>query len=98
MHQRIQDAMTYVRKFGRPALYIFITMTCNPAWQEIKDALLPTVSAQERPDIVARVFNLKKKEMMDQLTKNASLDRSEHMFALSNGRKEDFRTLLFCCA
>ena len=49
MHQRIQDAMTYVRKFGRPAL--FITMTCNPAWQEIKDALLPTVSAHERPDI-----------------------------------------------
>ena len=28
MHQRTQDAMSYVRKFGKPSL--LITMTCNP--------------------------------------------------------------------
>ncbi|CAL4067133.1 unnamed protein product, partial [Meganyctiphanes norvegica] len=32
MHQRVQDAMTYVRHYGRPDL--FITFTCNPKWQE----------------------------------------------------------------
>jgi hypothetical protein len=29
MHERIQDAMTYVRNYGCPNL--FITFTCNPA-------------------------------------------------------------------
>ena len=32
-HERIQDAMTYVREFGTPDL--FITFTCNPSWPEI---------------------------------------------------------------
>ncbi|GFY01911.1 ATP-dependent DNA helicase [Trichonephila clavipes] len=30
MHERTQDAMTYVRHFGRPDL--FITFTCNSKW------------------------------------------------------------------
>ncbi|GBP56607.1 hypothetical protein EVAR_80371_1 [Eumeta japonica] len=34
MNEKSQDAMTYVRKFGRPDL--FITFTCNPEWPEIK--------------------------------------------------------------
>ncbi|KAL8580062.1 hypothetical protein ACOMHN_065111 [Nucella lapillus] len=33
MHERTQDAMTYVRRFGRPDK--FITFTCNPMWLEI---------------------------------------------------------------
>ncbi|GFR28798.1 ATP-dependent DNA helicase [Trichonephila clavata] len=37
MHERTQDAMTYVRHFGRPDL--FITFTCNPKWPEIVDLL-----------------------------------------------------------
>ncbi|CAE1281042.1 unnamed protein product [Acanthosepion pharaonis] len=32
MHARTQDAMTYVRKYGRTDL--FLTFTCNPKWQE----------------------------------------------------------------
>ena len=35
MHERQQDAMTYVRKYGHPDL--FITATTNPSWAEIKD-------------------------------------------------------------
>ncbi|XP_069963810.1 phosphatidylinositol phosphatase PTPRQ isoform X4 [Bactrocera oleae] len=35
MNAKSQDAMTYVRKFGRPDL--FITFTCNPEWPEIKN-------------------------------------------------------------
>ncbi|GFY21464.1 ATP-dependent DNA helicase [Trichonephila clavipes] len=34
MHEYAQDAMTYVRGYGRPDL--FVTFTCNPTWNEIK--------------------------------------------------------------
>ncbi|GFX85755.1 ATP-dependent DNA helicase [Trichonephila clavipes] len=37
MHERNQDAMTYVRHFGRPDL--FITFTFNPKWSEKVDLL-----------------------------------------------------------
>lgn len=37
MHERTQDAMTYVRYFGCPDL--FITFTCNAKWQDIIDTL-----------------------------------------------------------
>jgi len=30
MHEYVQDAMTYVRAYGRPDL--FITFTCNLTW------------------------------------------------------------------
>ena len=51
MHKRQQDAMTYVRKYGHPDL--FITTTTNPNWPEIKDNLPPGQDPQDRPDIVA---------------------------------------------
>ena len=37
MHQNDQDAMAIIRKYGKPDL--FITMTCNTNWPEIKNAL-----------------------------------------------------------
>ena len=39
MTQNYQDAMAIVRMKGKPDL--FITMTCNPNWCEIRDNLLP---------------------------------------------------------
>ena len=39
MHERTQDAMTYVRHYGRPDL--FITFSCNPRWEDITKNLLP---------------------------------------------------------
>ena len=68
-HGRFQDAMAIVREFGKPDL--FITMTCNPKWKEIKEALdlLPGETAYDRPDIVARVFHQKIKEMLHDLLK-----------------------------
>lgn len=35
IHQRIQDAITYVELYRKPEL--FITLTCNPNWPEIKE-------------------------------------------------------------
>lgn len=57
MHEHAQDALAYVRQYGRPDL--FITMTCNPKWDEITSELLPGQRSIDRHDIVARVFRLK---------------------------------------
>lgn len=65
MHQLYQDSMALIRKFGKPDL--FITMTCNPYWPEI--CKLRFQLGAERPDLCARVFNLKLKELVDDLTK-----------------------------
>ncbi|GFQ98605.1 ATP-dependent DNA helicase [Trichonephila clavata] len=67
MHERTQDAMTYVRHFGRPDL--FITFTCNPKWPEIVDLLNQGQKSHDRHDIIARVFRVKVKHMMKLLTK-----------------------------
>ena len=45
MHERQQDAMSYVKKYGHPDL--FITTTTNPSWPEIKDNLLPGQDPQD---------------------------------------------------
>ena len=65
MHECQQDAMTYVRKYGHPDL--FITTTTNPNWPEIKDNLLPGQDPQDRPDIVARIFRLKVQKLLEML-------------------------------
>ncbi|CAB3224789.1 unnamed protein product [Arctia plantaginis] len=47
MHEYAQDAMTYVRNYGTPDL--FITFTCNPKWTEIE---LDDIISAEIPDPV----------------------------------------------
>ncbi|XP_036139525.1 uncharacterized protein LOC118644642 [Monomorium pharaonis] len=63
MMQHYQDAMAIVRKYGKPD--IFITMTCNPNWREIRENLLSNQQPADRPDICARVFNIKKDYLVD---------------------------------
>jgi ATP-dependent DNA helicase PIF1 len=67
MWQLYQDAMAIVRYCGKPDL--FITMTCNPLWAEISEELLPGQTAQDRPELVARVFKLKLNALIQDLTK-----------------------------
>ncbi|XP_020272043.1 uncharacterized protein LOC109847212 [Asparagus officinalis] len=59
--------MALVQRFGKPD--IFITMTCNPDWKEIKDELLMGQVAQDRPDLTSRVFRSKLEDLKDQLFK-----------------------------
>ncbi|KAI7939162.1 hypothetical protein MJO28_014741 [Puccinia striiformis f. sp. tritici] len=54
MKERSQDAMALVQTMGKPNL--FITITCNPEWTEIRNNLLPGQSAQERPDMVTLIL------------------------------------------
>ena len=58
-------------KFGKPTY--FITMTCNPKWKEIIDNLLPGQTASDRPDLVGRVFQLKLKELIEDIQKRQVL-------------------------
>ena len=63
MQERQQDAMAYVRKYGKPDL--FITFTCNPEWTEIKDNLFADQKPIHRHDITARVFRQKFLKFVD---------------------------------
>jgi hypothetical protein len=63
--------MAIVREFGKPDL--FLTFTCNPKWKEIKDNLLPGQKSHDRTDIVARVFYIKMKCLLEDLKKNCIL-------------------------
>ena len=67
MKKRYMDAMALVQKFGRPDL--FLTMTCNPSWPEIKENMLPTDEAQNRIDLCARVFRAKLEILKEELLK-----------------------------
>jgi hypothetical protein len=56
------DALALPRRFGKPDL--FITVTCNPNWPEISNALPAGAKWQNHPDIVSRVFMLKLKSIL----------------------------------
>ncbi|CAL4998052.1 unnamed protein product [Urochloa decumbens] len=65
--QNYQDAMAICRWAGYPDL--FITFTCNSKWPEIQHMLdlIPGQKPEDRPDIVDRVFELKLKELMNDI-------------------------------
>ena len=73
MFQLYQDAMTIVRKYGKPDL--FITFTCNPLWDDITSNLLPNQKVTDRPDLVVRVFKLKLRELLNDILKRHILGR-----------------------
>ena len=66
MQQNYQDAMAIVCKYGKPD--IFLTFTCNPKLQEITGSLGPRQYAQDRPDLVARVFKRHLEELLKDIT------------------------------
>jgi hypothetical protein len=49
------NALTIVSEYGKPT--VFITLTCNPMWDEIQQMLLPGQSAFDRPEVVCEVFH-----------------------------------------
>lgn len=67
MAQIYQDSIAIVRELGKPSL--FVTVTANPHWREIQAELRKRQSATDRPDIIACVFEQKKKEILKDLRK-----------------------------
>jgi len=74
LRQCYLDAMSIVQRFGKPDL--FVTMTANPSWPEIRQNLRPGESVANRPDLVSRVFRLKLRALMDDLIKDGVLGRA----------------------
>ncbi|GFT29872.1 ATP-dependent DNA helicase [Trichonephila clavipes] len=67
MQEHTQDAMTYVRNYGRPDL--FIMFTCNTAWPEIAIELFLGQKPHNRHGLLTRVFHGKLKILMNLITK-----------------------------
>ena len=62
--QNYLDAMALCKAFGYPDL--FITFTCNPKWPEVNRFMQKhNASAEDRPDVLSRVF----KQKLDKLIK-----------------------------
>ena len=73
MFELYLDAMGIIRKYGKPDL--FITFTCNPQWVGITSALLLNQKASDRPDLIVRVFRLKLRELLSDITKKYILGK-----------------------
>ncbi len=71
MYELYQDSMAICRALQKPD--IFLTMTANPQWPEIVEALKrtdgPDQKVEDQPDIVAKVFQLKKEFLLDEIKK-----------------------------
>ena len=65
MHAKYLDAMAAVLQFGAPTL--FVTMTANPRWKEVRDSLAYAQTAEQRCDVIARVFHAKLNSMLSDL-------------------------------
>ena len=74
MMQNLQNSLAISRKYGVADL--FITMTPNPKWPEVVDALLPGQTSSDRPDLVSCVFHRKKVYLINLIMK-------EHVFGLA---------------
>ncbi|XP_058763549.1 uncharacterized protein LOC131636996 [Vicia villosa] len=74
MDQLYYDGMVICGKVGFPDL--FITFTCNPNWPEIQRALNPlNLKPHDRPDIIARLFEMKFDSLLSDVTKKGVLGK-----------------------
>jgi hypothetical protein len=73
LHEQFQDGMATTRINGKADL--FITMTTNVNWREITENLNERQSHKNRPDLVARVFNLKLKSLMNNIKKDGYMGK-----------------------
>ncbi|KAF7812042.1 ATP-dependent DNA helicase PIF1 [Senna tora] len=72
-HENFQDAMTICKTCGFSEL--FITFTSNPKWPELC-ILFESMNytAQDRPDLLSRVFKIKLNALMKDITKEFLFD------------------------
>lgn len=74
MQQIYQDSMAISQHSGKVDL--FITMTCNPYWVEITRELAPGQRPEDRPDLLARVFKMKRDALLDDISKSGIFGRT----------------------
>ncbi|GBM73566.1 hypothetical protein AVEN_98795-1 [Araneus ventricosus] len=86
MKQNYQDAMAMARKFGKPDL--FLTFTCYPSWSEILNCMEGVQRPEDRPDIIIRVFNMKLKELLEDIYKYGIFGTVLPIFMLLSSKSE----------
>lgn len=64
-HRNYKDAMALVQKFGKPDF--FITMTLNVNCPEVTKELKPGQTPYDRPDILCRVFQMRRNELIKEI-------------------------------
>ena len=68
MFNNCKDAFAICKYAGYPSF--FITMTCNAEWKEIKRFVRKKgLNAEDRPDVLCRVFKMKLDELIRDLKK-----------------------------
>jgi hypothetical protein len=63
--EQTADSLAIARKYGRPSL--FIMMTCNPEWPEIKCRLRPGQKTTDIPVVVICAFHERLKRLLNVL-------------------------------
>ncbi|KAF8087309.1 hypothetical protein N665_0591s0013 [Sinapis alba] len=75
MKNNYMDAIAICKYFGFPDL--FIALTCNPKWSEITRYLQKrNLIADDRPDIIGRIFKIKLDSLMIDLTDKELLGKT----------------------
>ena len=80
MQQHLQDALAINRYYGGGDL--FITMTANSYWDEIKAALFQGQAPSDRPDLIIRVFFAKLKALMKEIRDGALDAWAAHIYTI----------------
>ena len=94
MQQLFQDSIAIVHYFGKPTL--FITFKANPSWNEIHNELLPMQAATDRPNLIARVFHLKQKDLLAQIRDAQILDALWAVYGLLSTKNARYHTCIYC--
>ena len=80
MQQHLQDALAINHFYEGGDL--FVTMTANPNWPEIKDALFPGQSANKRPNLVVRVFHAKLTSLIKEIRRGVLGNQAAHLYTI----------------
>lgn len=74
MSEIFQDSIAITRFNKHPD--VFLTMTANPKWLEVTEALKPNQDHTQRADLIARIFDLKRKALMREIYDTGVLGRA----------------------
>lgn len=73
--EHLYDAMSTVRQYCKPDLFIQVNVTCSLRWQEITNSLNKDEMCVDRPDIMNRVFHMKLTDFMNQMIKKKKMGK-----------------------
>jgi hypothetical protein len=74
-------------------------MSTNPKWPEILESLGPNELPENRPDIVARVFRQKSKELVEDIKSGQVLGQTiAHTYTIEFQKRGEFHTDIFSCS